>query len=173
MLIIDTHTHIFPDDAAARILESTSKKFKIKVHGKGTAADLISHMNENGIAYAVVHMVAINPKTVQEINTWLIGIKEPRLIKFGTIHPSAKDFKQEIHRLNKLLLVSIEMQLSVAVPLQQQVTWCIGTIPNLLDLKQQDRPLRQLEFDKKNMIKKGLIKSPFFIGRCFKNDRGL
>ena len=113
MLIIDAHTHIFPDKSAAKILESTSKKFKIKVYGKGTAADLMSHMNENRITYAVVHMVAIHPRTVQEINTWLIAMKEPRLIKFGTIHPFAKDFKQEIQRLKENGITGVKLQPNV------------------------------------------------------------
>lgn len=113
MLIIDTHTHIFPDNAAARILESTKKKFKIKVYGKGTATDLISRMNESNITYAAVHMVAVNPRTVKEINTWLIGIKEPRFIKFGTIHPSAEDFKQEVRRLKENGVTGIKLQPNV------------------------------------------------------------
>jgi predicted TIM-barrel fold metal-dependent hydrolase len=79
MVIIDTHTHIFPDTSAASILELTSKKFNVKVYGKGTAADLISRMDENGINYAVIHMVALNPRTVKEINTWLIKLKELKL----------------------------------------------------------------------------------------------
>jgi len=49
MVIIDTHTHIFPDTSAARVLELTTKKFKVKVYGKGTAADLISQMDEKSI----------------------------------------------------------------------------------------------------------------------------
>ena len=110
MVIIDTHTHIFPDTSAARILEFTTKKFKVKVYGKGTAADLISQMDENNISYAVVHMVAINTSAVKKINTWLIKLQEPRFIKFGTLHPSLKNLNQELHRLKENGIKGIKLQ---------------------------------------------------------------
>ena len=110
MVIIDTHTHIFPDTSAASILELTSKKFKVKVYGKGTAEDLISKMDENGINYAVIHMVALNPRAVKKVNTWLITLKEPRFIKFGTLHPSFKGFKEELQRLKENGIRGIKLQ---------------------------------------------------------------
>lgn len=110
MMIIDTHTHIFPDTSAARILEFTAKKFRVKVYGKGTAADLISQMDENNIKYAVVHMVALTPRAVKQINTWLIKLKEPRFIKFDTLHPALKDFRQELHRLKENGIKGIKLQ---------------------------------------------------------------
>ena len=110
MLIIDAHTHIFPDTTAADILEFTSKKFKVKVYGKGTAADLISQMDKNSISYAVIHMVALNTRVVQQINTWLINLKEPRFIKFGALHPLLKNFTQELHRLKENGIKGIKLQ---------------------------------------------------------------
>lgn len=113
MLIIDAHTHIFPAHSAARILESTSKQFRVNVFGKGTAADLISRMDENHIACAVVHMVAIQPGTVGEINTWLMGLQETRLIRFGTIHPLFEGLKEEIHRLKEHGITGVKLQPNV------------------------------------------------------------
>ena len=110
MVIIDTHTHIFPDTSAASILELTSKKFKVKVYGKGTSADLVSKMDGNGINYAVTHMVALNPRAVKKVNTWLIKLKEPRFIKFGTLHPSFKGFKEELQRLKENGIKGIKLQ---------------------------------------------------------------
>ena len=110
MLVIDAHTHIFPDTSAASILAFTSKKFKVKVYGKGTAADLICQMDEHNINYAVIHMVALTPKAVKKINTWLIKLKEPRFVKFGTIHPSFKEFREEIQRLKENGIKGIKLQ---------------------------------------------------------------
>ena len=110
MVIIDTHTHIFPDASAAGILKLTSKKFKVKVYGKGTAADLICQMDEYDIHYAVIHMVALNPNAVKKINTWLITLKEPRFIKFGTIHPSFKEFREELQRLKENGIKGVKLQ---------------------------------------------------------------
>jgi hypothetical protein len=113
MLVIDAHTHIFPESSAAGILELTSKKFKVKVYGEGTAADLLSQMDKNSITYAVIHMVAINPRAVKQLNTWLIKLKEPRFIKFGTLHPSLKDCKDELHRLKDHGIMGIKLQPNV------------------------------------------------------------
>jgi predicted TIM-barrel fold metal-dependent hydrolase len=112
-MIIDAHTHIFPDNAAENILTFTARKFKVKVYGKGTAADLIAHMDANKVSHAVIHMVAINPKAAEAINTWLINLSEPRFIKFGTIHPHQQDYKQEILRLKEHGIRGIKLQPAV------------------------------------------------------------
>jgi predicted TIM-barrel fold metal-dependent hydrolase len=112
-MIIDAHTHIFPDNAAESILKFTAQKFNVKVYGEGTAADLIAHMDANKVSYAVVHMVAINPKAAQAINTWLINLSEPRFLKFGTLHPHQQDYKQEILRLKENGIRGIKLQPAV------------------------------------------------------------
>ena len=112
-MIIDAHTHIFPDNAAESILTFTARKFNVNVYGKGTAADLIAQMDANRVSYAVIHMVAINPKAAQAINTWLINLSEPRFIKFGTIHPHQQDYKQEILRLKENGIRGIKLQPAV------------------------------------------------------------
>ena len=109
-MIIDAHTHIFPDTSAESILKITSQKFKVKIYGKGTAADLLARMDENRIHYAVIHMVAVNPKAAHLINTWLINLTEPRFIKFGTLHPQQQDFKQEIQRLKENGIRGVKLQ---------------------------------------------------------------
>ena len=109
-MIIDTHTHIFPDHAAESILRFTARKFKVKVYGKGTAADLVKEMDTNSVSYAVVHMVAINPKAVKAINTWLINLSEPRFVKFGTLHPLQQDYRQELERLKENGIRGIKLQ---------------------------------------------------------------
>jgi len=110
MLIIDAHTHIFPDEIAQRILETTARNFNIKTYGKGTAADLISQMDKYEIRYAVVHMVAPTPASVKETNSWLIRLKEERLIKFGTLHPRLKNLPQEIDRLKDHNINGVKLQ---------------------------------------------------------------
>jgi predicted TIM-barrel fold metal-dependent hydrolase len=109
-MIIDAHTHIFPEKSAENILRITSKKFKVKVYGKGTASDLIAQMDENGVNYAVIHMVAVNPKATHMINTWLINLSQPRFIKFGTLHPHQQDYKQEIERLKGHNVRGVKLQ---------------------------------------------------------------
>jgi predicted TIM-barrel fold metal-dependent hydrolase len=109
-MLIDAHTHIFPEKSAENILRITSQKFKVKVYGKGTASDLIAQMDENRVNYAVIHMVAVNPKAARMINTWLINLSEPRFIKFGTLHPHQQDYQQEIERLREHGIRGVKLQ---------------------------------------------------------------
>ena len=110
MFIVDTHTHIFPDAAAERILQFTSQQFKVKVYGKGTAADLLSQMDESGVGHAVIHMVATTPQSVKDINSWLIHLREPRFVKFGTVLPFQQDCREEIRRLKDSGIGGIKLQ---------------------------------------------------------------
>ena len=99
MLIIDTHTHIFPDSYAAAVLQSTAKMFNVPTFGKATAADLLEKMDADGISFAVIHMVSPTPSGVSDTNTWLIRHRQKRFIKFGTLHPLYKNCDDEIKRL--------------------------------------------------------------------------
>jgi hypothetical protein len=110
MLIIDAHTHIFPDDIAARILANTAKMFNVPIYGTGTAADLLARMDENGITYAVIHMVSPTPASVHQTNTWLINLKQDRFIKFGTIHPRLKNLSHELDRLKDHNINGVKLQ---------------------------------------------------------------
>ena len=99
MLVIDAHTHIFPDSQAASILQNTARMFNVRTYGAATASDLIEQMDKNGIAFAAIHMVAPGPAHVRDTNSWLIGLDRDRLIKFGTLHPDYRNVRDEIRRL--------------------------------------------------------------------------
>jgi len=110
MMIVDTHTHIFPDASAERILQFTAQQFKVKVYGWGTASDLLAQMDQSGVSHAVIHMVATTPQSVKDINSWLINLKEPRFIKFGTVLPFQKDCREELRRLKDNGIGGIKLQ---------------------------------------------------------------
>ena len=46
-MIIDAHTHIFPDPQAEVFLKNTSEMFNVKTYGLATESDLISKMDES------------------------------------------------------------------------------------------------------------------------------
>ncbi|MBM4310676.1 MAG: amidohydrolase [Deltaproteobacteria bacterium] len=98
-MIIDAHTHIFPDEQAAAILNRTARLFNVPTFGTATAADLLQRMDTCGIDRAVIHMVAPLPSQVTATNTWLIQLDQERFIKFGTLHPGHAGFRDEIARL--------------------------------------------------------------------------
>jgi predicted TIM-barrel fold metal-dependent hydrolase len=109
-MIIDAHTHIFPDEQAAAVLSKTANLFNVPTFGTATADDLLRRMDANKISRAVIHMVAPLPSQVAPTNTWLINLRQKRFIKFGTIHPSQPDFKNEIKRLSDNGIQGIKLQ---------------------------------------------------------------
>jgi len=109
-MIIDAHTHIFPDKQAPALLSRTARMFNVPTFGGATAHDLLCTMDTCGIDRAVIHMVAPLPSQVVSINTWLIKLKESRFIKFGTIHPAQTDFCDEIERLRDNGITGIKFQ---------------------------------------------------------------
>lgn len=109
-MIIDAHTHIFPDKQAAAVLNKTAQLFNVPTFGTATADDLLRRMDACNISRAVIHMVAPLPSQVASTNTWLINLRQNRFIKFGTIHPSQPDFKDEIIRLQDNGIQGIKFQ---------------------------------------------------------------
>ncbi len=126
-MIIDAHTHIFPDDQAETVLRNTAKMFNVPTYGKATAADLIKQMDENGINFAVIHMVAPIPSAVTDTNSWLINLKQDRFIKSGTLHPHYKKITDEIKRLaeHNIRIVKFQPDVQAFTPDEKSLTYPI------------------------------------------------
>lgn len=52
-MVIDFHTHVYPEKVVAKVLPATKKKLKVKVTGTGTPEDLCSRICAFGIARSV------------------------------------------------------------------------------------------------------------------------
>ena len=109
-MIIDFHTHIFPDEQAAAVLNKTAQMFNVPTFGAATADDLLCRMDTCEISRAVIHMVAPHPSHVAPTNTWLINLKQNRFIKFGTLHPAQTNVNDEISRLRDHGVQGIKFQ---------------------------------------------------------------
>ncbi len=101
-MVIDFHTHTFPDSIAARAVDSLSKEAHIIAHTNGTVPGLIDSMDKGGIDKSVLLPVATNASQVEGINDKAFRINEKyhdRLISFGCIHPEFSRYKEELRRL--------------------------------------------------------------------------
>ncbi len=99
-MIIDFHTHTFPDRIAAAALQKLQADSHAQAFSDGTKSGLISSMASAGIDRNVVLPVATNPKKVSSINDLSIAaIGEDDLIYFGCIHPENNDYAQELSRI--------------------------------------------------------------------------
>jgi predicted TIM-barrel fold metal-dependent hydrolase len=86
-MIIDVHTHIYPDHMAARTLDAVQGRSAVRAHTDGTLAGLLISMHAAGIDHAVVSSIATRPDQVDTIHQWLVGFRHPAISCLATMHP--------------------------------------------------------------------------------------
>lgn len=100
-MIIDAHTHIYPDKIAKTIEDITSKRFG-PLYGSFKVSSLLDNMERCGINTSVVFCIAERPEVVKAANDFVIGVQDgKRTVGVGTIHPNFEEYKQEIEKLKQ------------------------------------------------------------------------
>lgn len=101
-MLINTHTHIYPDKIAKIIMEKTEAQLGIPVCDPMTVDGLLSNMEKMGVDVSVTFCVAEKSSVVMSANDFLMSVCDnKRLIGLGTIHPDFQDYKGEIERLRR------------------------------------------------------------------------
>lgn len=102
-MILDFHTHTFPEHIAGRAVRSLSESSHMPAFLDGTLHSLMHSMEENGIDRAVLLPVATAAKQQESINRTAIQInerwQETGILSFGGIHPDNDDYKEILSRL--------------------------------------------------------------------------
>ena len=86
-MIIDFHTHIYPDSTAANTLDAVCERAGVNHYTDGTLKGLLDSMRDAGIDRCVTCSVATKPEQVEPIHQWLQGIREPSIYPLATVHP--------------------------------------------------------------------------------------
>lgn len=116
-MLIDFHTHLFPDKIAARAIEAL-KNGIVKTHGKlllepqtdGTRRGLLESMNESGVDMSIVMPIATSPTQHTTINSFAQEITDgKRIISFGSVHPRQDDWEETLEHISKSGLKGIKM----------------------------------------------------------------
>ncbi len=111
-MVIDFHTHTFPDRIAERALASLSKASRTLPFTDGTNDGLLASMKTSGIDLSVILPVATNPGQVEKINGSAAGINSlfpGKLISVGCMHPMYEDWYDELSRIRDLGLKGIKI----------------------------------------------------------------
>ena len=102
-MIIDFHTHTFPEKIAQKVVNSLALESCTKPFTDGSMNGLLSSMKDVGVTYSVNLPVMTNVEQVEKINTSFIEGKESLLAKgiiaFGGMHPNYEDIRSELTRL--------------------------------------------------------------------------
>ena len=106
-MIIDLHTHAFPEKIAARTLEALIANtarisdYPMKNYTDGTASGLLEVERRAGVDLAVVLPIVTNPKQSETINRVAKETNDANcgLYSFGSLHPADPDALSWVDRL--------------------------------------------------------------------------
>lgn len=104
-MIIDFHTHIFPEKIAEKALKSLSDSSRAVPYTDGTYSGRKKSMEEAGVDYSVNLAVATKANQVEGINNVAIETREQEfssgIIQFGAMHVEYENVKAELKRLSE------------------------------------------------------------------------
>ena len=110
-MIIDFHTHAFPDAVAPRAMDKLSfVSGGLIPYTDGTAEGLLSRMREDGVDLSVVLSIATNPHQQRAVNDFAAALNEREgLVAFGSVHPDAPDAMEELERIANMGLRGVKL----------------------------------------------------------------
>ena len=112
-MIIDIHTHTFPDKIAARAVEHLSRTAHIHPFTGATNAELSRSMAGAGISRSVVLPVATSEAQVIKLNDAAARVNETTeetgILSFGCMHPDFEGYHDELARIRELGLKGIKL----------------------------------------------------------------
>lgn len=109
-MIIDFHTHYFPDELAERALDTILENVPVMKNSlNGTLSDLIKGMKENSISKSVTLPVATKAEQVEIINRSAAKLKVDEIIPFGSLHPETTNFVEEINFLKSSNIKGVKL----------------------------------------------------------------
>ena len=109
-MIIDFHTHTFPEKIAAGALEKLRASSGTVSFTEGTNESLAQSMERAGVDISVVLPVATNPAKVAHINEISASLTgKGGLIHFGCMHPDCEDIEGEVKHIASLGLKGIKI----------------------------------------------------------------
>ena len=112
-MVIDFHTHTFPDSIAVSTLQKLSGVSHSAPFTDGTAAGLAGSMAAAGVDLSIVLPVATSPRQVARINESAARnnehTAETGLFSFGCIHPDCENWREELDRIAALGLKGVKL----------------------------------------------------------------
>ncbi len=108
-MIIDFHTHCFPDKLASKAIPKLSYDAGgLHAFTDGTAAGLKASMEREHVGISVVMHIATNPHQQKAVNDFAVSLNSDCLISFGSVHPDAEDVFDELERICALGLKGVK-----------------------------------------------------------------
>ncbi|MCR5324127.1 MAG: amidohydrolase [Lachnospiraceae bacterium] len=126
-MLIDFHTHTFPDELAKKVIPKIAGDASIRYYTEATDSSLIESMDRAHVDMSVILPVVTKPSQCETINKAAIDVNDryfPRLLSFGGIHPDNENYREILKDMVKSGIKGIKLH-----PLYQGVA--IDDIRNL------------------------------------------
>lgn len=111
-MIIDFHTHIFPDKIAPKTIQSLGTLAGIQAACDGTLNGLLDSMERYNIDCSIIMPVCTKPQQFDSINAFAKKVNDTydgKLLSFGGIHPDCEDYKEKLNFIKSLGLRGIKI----------------------------------------------------------------
>ncbi len=110
-MLIDFHTHAFPDKIAPKAIEKLSfVSGGLQPHTDGTVTGLRRRMAADGVDKAVVLSIATNPTQQTNVNDFAVAVNNgDDLFAFGSVHPDSPEALDELERIHSLGLKGVKL----------------------------------------------------------------
>ncbi len=119
-MLIDVHTHAFPDAIAAKTIEALKAGIRRQQNREqeacadGTVGGLLRSMKENGVDRSIILPIATKPKQTDSILRFaqLINREGPNnLISFASFHPEQGDWKERLEQIQNAGFQGVKLHL--------------------------------------------------------------
>ncbi len=109
-MLIDFHTHCFPEKIAEKALCKLSfASGGMKPHTNGTVSDLKRLMVSDDVDKAVVLNIATNAHQQAKVNDFAASINKDNIISFGSVFPFSENSLEELERIKELGLKGVKL----------------------------------------------------------------
>jgi predicted TIM-barrel fold metal-dependent hydrolase len=108
-MIIDFHTHIFPNMLAAKTVKYLAQKAAIPSYGKATLEDMKERIACGHLSAAVAAHIVTNAAQQKNVNDFAVAINKEPVYSFASVYPDAKTAVPELERLKKAGIRGIKL----------------------------------------------------------------
>ena len=109
-MIIDFHTHAFPEKIAGRAIEKLSfTSGGLIPQTDGTIDSLKNLMKKDGVNKSVALAIATNEKQQTAVNDFIKSQECDEIIPFGSVYPHAENAIEELERIHSMGLKGIKL----------------------------------------------------------------
>lgn len=111
-MMIDFHTHIFPDEIAPKTIPFLEQRSGVTAATDGTLNGLLHSMRQSGVDLSIILPVVTRPSQFDSINAFAKNINDQskgNVLSFGGIHPDCENYKEKLNHIKSLGLPGIKL----------------------------------------------------------------